>query len=1376
MSVIGSALYKFEGDASGLTRAAEAGQKSIQKVSEEQTKYNKVQQETTERSKAASLAFTALGAVVAATAARFTTLAFQTGSISRAAQTLGQDFLRIGSSIKSFGETAFRFITSGQLTASIVSLTAKLGAMGKIALEGFEAIATGGLSLLAPFRSIVKGAELLGLAFGGLSIALSTMGGAAALIAPIFAQISGSTLLLIGVLDFLLIKVGQLISSFGGRLVASATQFLHVANEVQREMFGLQVAVEGYQRATKDASVSTAEFVAIVTKLSSTTTISRAELSRGVLTMLDMAQVTGVNAEQIAVLTERAADFAAVTGVDFQTVIYGIDQAMRGFPRVAASMGLALNEAELAQTHFVQALGKGVDQLTLTERATAFYELIVEKTAFTVGKSAAAAQETFSGAIQATESRLRNIHAEIGKGVQAAWFPFQKIVLDIVTSIEQGLNPAIFHGIGGFLAIVGPVAQFTGGLVEVSAKLALVAFGISLVLKAFPALQVGLLAVIARLGIATTSFAAFSASILGLLANPVVIGLAVLAAAIVGVSVAVGILGQKTKTLTEQNAELFSEFRRLSDQAVLSIEDMKRMDEIINELSKSYPGLRQAIDTMNLSLKETSKLVSEIHIGQLGMQADEINRQIIELKKQRDAFIKSTQEGMSPESILTSGLALDQIDSKIEELQKKALDVSRALKATEEKVVKQTVEEFLTEMNIELGRTKVQFEVLNTMSRESFVQELEKQLVKVIDKANTMQTTMIKTVNDISNPELKKQAIDLFTQIHTITHRTNQNVEQFLIRLREMRGEFDGPTGAIRRQIVEQQRLIADLKRGPVNPQSKTELFFQEQVLQGLKNRYAEIMKEMSSQTRLFTESIMDAEDESQAFGNVSLAFLRREAKLAADDFRTFAFSIDKNYIEIADELIGKTDGSKESIGLLKSAVTDFGEEAFDGMSILKQKLDEVSGEGKLSGFSAVAEAIKRTKFAVQDLVDVGAKLFREEAADAEAKGASRAGITQKDVDLQKELDRLRNLDLADQQRVNEQKIQDLIKLNASSEIIERVRLQQSAAIRDEELRRARQTLDNKLIKDRAAEEQYLIDFRDILQRRGEAELEIERTLEVERDRLRQERLAKEAQVAQATINNAQTISEAVKGIANKVSVEWKQTFGNLGFVTEQVFNIMSNSLSNTLGKVFRGEIKSFEDFFKDFLKGMADAWLNAIQQIISKLITLWLWQTITKVASSFSGNAGTATAGTGGAGIGNDGISGGFTAATASSGVLAGRIPSIANQSGIATGKPMMFYGSYAMGAEMGPIPSGTNRPVPILAHPNEMIFNENQQMLMAAALRGEGPQKGSGEKVTNIEIIFAKDLQEALRQPDPDKIVAIVNSNILRSGSVRKTIRQTR
>lgn len=1388
MSVLGAALYKFDGDSSGLVRAAEAGQKSIAGLTKEEEQYNRTQRDTAERSKITQLAMAALGGVITVTGARFATLAIQTGSVSKAASLLGQDFAKIGSSIKTFGETAFKFISSGQLADSIVNIATKLGTMAKIGFEGLSALTSGGLSLIAPFKSIVRIAELASFAFSGLALAMSSLGGAAGAIAPIFAKLSGSSLILVGVLDIILVKIGQLIQNFGSMLTNAAKNFLHIANDIQREMFGLKVAVEGYQRATGDASVTASEFNSIIAKMSSVTNLSRAEISRGVLVMLDMAQITGVNAEQIAILTERAADFASVTGQDFQTVIYGIDQAMRGFPRVAASMGLALNETELAQTHFVREVGKGVDQLTQAERATAFYELILEKTAFTVGKSAVAAQETFAGSIAATESRLRNIHGEIGRGVQGAWFPLQKALLDIVTVMEQGVSPAIYRGIGGFIAIAGPAAQFTGFIIEMASKLALVAFGVSLLIKAFPALGASLGVLAAQIGIATTSWTAFNASMLLMLKNPVVLALIAIGAAIIGVSIAMGVLVQDTKSVTQRNAELMSEYQRLSSQTLLTVEDMKRMKEIIKELEKEYPGLSKAIEGVTDDLKAQSRIVTEIHIGKLTAQLEDTKKRIEELNRlgtkaqplPDSPFAGPLSRTTRPQQLSgdTSG-GNAAIKAELQDLLKLRKDTEDALAAQQKKLKPLIVDEFLTQMNIELSGLEIQFKTLGTVSQEVFVNQMGKHLAEVMKKASEVQQKVVTSINDITNPDLKKKAVELFTAIMGITQQTSDSVFQLALRVRDLNREFESPTGNIRRQIVEQQALIDRLKRQPLNPQNKDELEQQEKILAGLLVRYKEVMKEMSIQTKFFIDNLADAGDEAETFAIKSMSHLTKEARDAAKEFIAFAYGLDNTFVPAAIELIDKTDKSQFSILRLRAAVSNFGGEAFEGMRILNEELSKVAGEGQLTGFPAVEEAIRRTKFRLDELNTVAKQLLAAETFDAEGKQGGAASTSQMSVDVQKEVDRLRNADLVDQRKLVDEKIKEMQRWQVESGVIEQYRARQLNIIRDEEIRRARQRFDDNLVKDLTSVDRYLTEYKNILQSRGLPEAEQQKELALERERIRQELVSRESAVAESMIRNAQNVGQAIEGIARKSQIAWEQSFGSIGGFTETTLGIVTGAFSNTFGKLLRGEIKSFEDFIKDFLKGFAEAWLNAIQKIVAELIVLWLWQKITGLLASAS-NTGAATAGTGGAGIGNDAIQGGFTSTTASSGVLAGRITSIPMQSRTVHNQPLTMFGSYAMGAAMGRIPdTGGNKGVPIIAHPNELVLNEDQQVLMAAALRGERPGEAPGtqkEAVTNIEIVFAKDLQDALREPDPNKITAIVNSNILRLGSVRKTIRQAR
>lgn len=1302
MSIIGSALWKFEGDSSGLVSAAEKGQKSVQNLSQEQEKYNKVQEQTAQSSKTAQLALTLLGGIISATAVRFTTLAFQTGSVTKAVQLLGSDFVKIGSSIKTVGETAFKFITDGSLLTYIQKLGAGLATFAKIGFEAFTAITTGGLSLLPLFGKLVSFIDLLSIGFAAAATSMAQMGGAAGLLAPIFSALGGASVLLIGVLDILLIKVGGLISSFGGALSQKAREFITVANENQQAMFGLKVAVEGYQRATGDASVTSDEFVKIINKMALQTTITRAEMSRGILTMLDMAQVTGINAEQIASLTQRSADFAAVTGQEFQSVIYAIDQAMRGFPRAAASMGLALKEAELAQTAFVKSLGRGVDELTDAQRATAFYELIMQKTAFTTGKSAVAALETFQGAVNATHARLTIIHQEIGKGIQAAWFPLQQVILNIVTAFAE-VNPQFYQFIGGTLAVLGPMLTLTGTLVELAAKLALVAGALGILAYIFPAVRAALVATSVAVTGATVSWTAFGAALLTIFSNPYVLLITGLTVGVIALSGAMGVLAQDTKTVAKENRELFSEFTRLTFQQILTTKEMDRMKEIVQNLANNgYPRLKEALKDFNAESKESARIMREIIIGELGMRLDSIQKEIDRLRKLEDEARKKAQQA-GP-----SGSYWDTIEANMRRAQRTKLaeeadTIDKTIKSADQLKRDLKIEELIRITDAEINKLKIDFEVLGTVTQDVFERKIGQELKKFLAEISHIQGKFVETISEIDDPVARAKAASMFQLIISLSNKTTDALNDLRLRILDISGAFEGPTGALRRQIEIQKKLIDDLKNQTRTPQNVAIIEAQEKVLAQLEINLSDLRKEL---TNFVNPALIESADRmielteaTQVLTNSIYDLARDAGPLVSDQLKEIADTLNKELNE-------------KALKDLQSAIS--GLTTQDLVEFIRQ-FQTLQTQG-LSSIEAIRNALVNMRF---DLEKTGIGKEDETTDSVRRAVQEQMAIS---ADTRSTLDR----------------------------------------IRGEDLKNEKIKLDKKI---------------ELLRTAGATEVEIEQFKLLEIDKLNQERLDRDAQLADAMIRNAQSIGQALQGISKKGQVEWERTWGNIGFFTESVTQGIGQSFSNLLGKTMRGEIKSFKDFFTQFLKELADMWLGIIQKIIAKLIELWMWELIVgigkKIASGFAG------AGTGGAGAGNDTlISPSITSNVGASGLRIGAITSSPNQSFIDHGKPLWFERSFAMGLSSGPIPSGTNRPVPILAHPGEMIVNESQQALIAAGLRGELPgsrTNESGDKDLNITINFARDLQAALKT-QPNEISLVVNSEILRNGQLRKTIKRAR
>lgn len=295
---------------------------------------------------------------------------------------------------------------------------------------------------------------------------------------------------LVGAFSILEAVVGTYLKNSGKALLANLQQNVEVGLELEKMTYGLSAAVEAYTHATGDASISLDKIVEKTKQLQQTTGLTTGELQQAHLQMLDMARSTGLTADQIEALVERSAEFAVVAKQDFLSVIYGVDQAMRGFPQVLRGMGISLDDMAI-QAHAggveLGSLGTGMKSAAQT---AAIFNTLMDQTSFAAGKVSKSFQTTTFGALKQAESAWSNLNQAIGESALQMEGPFLKALAKVNTEIANSLIPMAGF-IAGFKLVGGVALTVLGSLVQIASvygalKLVFDLFGQAGKLKEFP--------------------------------------------------------------------------------------------------------------------------------------------------------------------------------------------------------------------------------------------------------------------------------------------------------------------------------------------------------------------------------------------------------------------------------------------------------------------------------------------------------------------------------------------------------------------------------------------------------------------------------------------------------------------------------------------------------------------------------------------------------------------------------------------------------------------------------------------------------------------------------------------------------------------------
>lgn len=1466
MPIIGSALYRFEGDSNSLEQAAKRAEQSLDKVAKKQEEINKAGSlgEKTFNLFGTILKTTAVTAGVAGVAFGALVLKFGSMAVAQAkiieygtraktnieqyAATLNQKLSpALDRSSKLFDQFGQK-ITNTQRTLADSAVGQKIAqgwttttdaiskGFGKVthgaglALHAFEAWETQGVSLLGGvFQKITNLFTGLWIASTTLATGLGALPGVAGVVGAAFGSLASiSSLVTIGI-GLLVDVVGKYVYGVGAALSNSLTEQLHIANQYQREMFGLKVAVDGYVKATGDASVSTEVFREDINALARSTTITRQEMAQATLIMLDMSRVTGLSATQIRALQKSAADFAAVTGQDFLTVIYGIDQALRGFPRVAAGMGLALHEAELANTEFVRSLGKSADALTQVERATAFYHLILEKMAFTHGQSARAAVETYEGALKALQARLQIVHQEIGTGVQKVWQPIIVAMYKLSTVIDTELSAKLLNVLGTMGSLAAPILKVIGLTIEWSAKILLLTVGLKVLAyfvpglaTAFAALMVSLRgtatsAAVATGALYTTGTAAVGAgaaatgaaiafkNLAVTLASPLLNGLKLLGAAftflisliggqflmilaalaigIIGVSVALNKTKESVDAVNAPLRKLLDRLEELTRIVKLSDAELKEKDEILKKLKQRYPEVAKSVGILTEAYKDQSKAIRDVSRAEaernLAMAKEKelaLRGTIAEIERMGPDYgglmsgpggIWSIlkREGISSESLHrqqmwgggTKESVLNELKRLSEEATKSVADLTQVAKKYEEVAKVLKPEDIATQLDVKIRLLREKGEQLHLTQQDidnqilaelaKFANEYGAFILKEGGEGSKFDFTapLLERITSIADPTLRTKFLSFYKQAMDSLVDLGTRAKTTAVEIKAVNDEYLDQLGNMRKEIellTIEINSITDPRRLGLSDPIKLKLLLEKR---------AALVKDYKAKTLAIagTPTFPGVEDDE------ALAWLGlpsgRSIELATEKLIAELKNVIVTYPRLKGVLDGLDPTIIKNVDDLEALTQAFKSSAEDA-ELLTFFVKEMNNlPENFQGVRRIAEALRMAKI----VKGLKGATFPEFETGGEIGGGVEdlAEITKKRAGGLLEARSAEDSTAIFDQRLLIEELEGRRKaVKAGSEIelnITRQLFQEKLKLADQYNEINRNNLKAFLEYDQKSVEEYLTQYEKNLRDAGLTEVQIQRRVIVEKQALRDEYISQEKAAADLLIKTG-TPEEKIVGIYKKKQEEVKDFYRNYGDTVLNFYNMVESGFANFLYN-FKDGTKNMDKVWKDLMVNMANAWLKMITELMAKTIMGETVSPLLKLGANLL--MGTLSAGFGG---------GAGTPAPAMAGVSDTYIPSTTSVAD--SGQGLYF----ASGLEKGPVPGGMRSARRAMLHGGELVLNPSQQTIIAAGLKGE-----RGLTDTHITVVLAKDLQQQMKT-QPGEIAVVVNSEILKNGSIRKTIRQ--
>lgn len=462
MSLLGSLEFEFKPVADSFLRTTDQVLKSVKQVSAAERDLDK-------QTRSLNLSFNniskavGVGAGAAGLTAGLLVLNKRYDLLSKAQSGVEAGATKLNAVLK----------TSTNIFAGLKDVAGGFGVAFKRSLKGFEYFEAGIAGLSPKFRKLSAQGAALGAVFTALGTAASTATGPIGTLGTVVARTGDALTGLISSFSTVTSWIGIRMVTAGQRLRAANEPLIEQFSEWEQVLFGIRAAVDGYN-ARVGASVATLEhFEKVIKETSSTTGMLRSEIAQGVLTLMEFSSVTGLTEKEIRKLTVAAAEYSQTTGQDFQTVIRGIDNAFRGYTRTLQTVGISLTSANIEQTVYAKSLGKTTKELSVQEKATAVTESLLEKFAFTAGKSAEFLNTTYYGALQRIQAAQQNLAIEIGRGATEITRFGLIVRANLIEVFNEVMPEKVLAYFGAFREAKGIFNEVIGSAIALSGQIIL---------------------------------------------------------------------------------------------------------------------------------------------------------------------------------------------------------------------------------------------------------------------------------------------------------------------------------------------------------------------------------------------------------------------------------------------------------------------------------------------------------------------------------------------------------------------------------------------------------------------------------------------------------------------------------------------------------------------------------------------------------------------------------------------------------------------------------------------------------------------------------------------------------------------------------------
>ena len=385
-----------------------------------------------------------------------------------------------------FGKLAANAPTVGKVIA-------KVGEATTLAGNAIRGVGTDMLQLPKIIKSVVTATPALGGAFASalavtssLSVSFIGLGYAMLKADSAFVKVAGGSLIALGLAlggvlaaaKALSSVIGGFISSVGAHLFTFFDAGIDAAIEDERVAERLSKTIQVLSGSVAASKPILESWEIALADIAKTSALAGSEAQNLAISVAQMGQELKLSQTDQEGVAKSIAAFAK-NGEEAAAMASALRAAFLGEAKQAEALGINLNDLALANSEYVRGLGKGVDELTKSEKVHARLQLLYAQAAV-----ATATLANTGESLAAVQHKVRVAQGELSAEFAQASIPLYKNLAAVQLFFLNGLRamPQAFKDAanvtsayaGGILIVVGQVMKYAfavGGLLGLLASL-----------------------------------------------------------------------------------------------------------------------------------------------------------------------------------------------------------------------------------------------------------------------------------------------------------------------------------------------------------------------------------------------------------------------------------------------------------------------------------------------------------------------------------------------------------------------------------------------------------------------------------------------------------------------------------------------------------------------------------------------------------------------------------------------------------------------------------------------------------------------------------------------------------------------------------------